>query len=309
MYLLNGYARTIAFSYSAPYSNSALTEGFAVSASYTNNREIPYATTTRNDLLFYKADDFVRDNFAVSGSYIKRKGFYKRHVYSLGYSYTKVDDSINIKNPTYFNNSRSTTSYPDLQYQFQYVNVDNVLFALKGKAFSFSALKRGLGFTGGINMLMFDATYSRFIPHGRNWYSSFQLMAKVKAPFDLAYINRRAMGYFDFYLRGLEYFVIDGVASGIGKYTLKKKILSFDIPVPFKIRAIPKIPFAFFAKTFGDIGTSYLPNSRSMLNNRLLYSGGFGLDILTLYDINLSLEYSFNQLGQNGLFLHTKGGF
>ena len=39
------------------------------------------------------------------------------------------------------------------------------------------------------------------------------------------------------------------------------------------------------------------------------YTGGFGIDILTLYDLNLRLEYSFNQLNENGLFLHTKGGF
>ena len=45
------------------------------------------------------------------------------------------------------------------------------------------------------------------------------------------------------------------------------------------------------------------------LSNRLLYSGGFGIDILTLYDINLRFEYSFNQLGKNGLFLHNQSGF
>ena len=41
----------------------------------------------------------------------------------------------------------------------------------------------------------------------------------------------------------------------------------------------------------------------------MLYSGGFGIDILTFYDINLKIEYSFNQLNENGLFLHSNGGF
>jgi len=45
------------------------------------------------------------------------------------------------------------------------------------------------------------------------------------------------------------------------------------------------------------------------LNNRILYTGGFGIDILTLYDLNFRFEYSFNQLGKNGLFLHTQDGF
>jgi hypothetical protein len=171
-------------------------------------------------------------------------------------------------------------------------------------------LKRGLGFTGGINLFEVGTFASRFIPHGKNWYSSFEFMGRVKAPFDLAYINRRALGFGDFYLRGLDDYVIDGVAAAVAKYTLKKKLIAFNIPVPFNIRAVPKIPVAFFAKAFADAGTSYIPREfNTRLNNRLLYSGGFGLDLLTLYDINIRFEYSFNQLGQNGLFLHTKGGF
>jgi hypothetical protein len=44
------------------------------------------------------------------------------------------------------------------------------------------------------------------------------------------------------------------------------------------------------------------------LNNTFLYTGGVGIDILTFYDLNIRIEYSFNQLNKNGLFLHTKSG-
>jgi hypothetical protein len=100
------------------------------------------------------------------------------------------------------------------------------------------------------------------------------------------------------------------VLSTLAKYTIKKKIISFNIPVPFHIKALPSIPFTIFAKTYADAG--YVYNRKELdtrLNNRFLYSTGFGIDILTLYDLNFKLEYSFNQLGENGLFLHAKGGF
>ncbi len=94
------------------------------------------------------------------------------------------------------------------------------------------------------------------------------------------------------------------------KDALKKKIIAFDIPVPFRNKIVPKIPFQFFAKTFADAGYSYNKFAGdTRLGNKLLYTGGFGLDMLTLYDINFSFEYSFNQLGQKGLFLHARGGF
>lgn len=311
IYLLTGYARNISFSYNAPYSNSALTEGFAVSAGYTQNREVGYKTDSRNIVSNFTSSGFVRESFSISGAYIIRRGHYNRHVLGIGYAYMKVNDSVTIKTKSdYFNSNRSSVGFPSLSYSFQHVKVDNVSYPLKGIFYGFSFLKRGLGFTGGINLFEINGSASRFIPHGKNWYSSVQLIAKIKAPFDLAYINRRALGFEDFYLRGLEYYVIDGVAAAVVKYTLKKKIIAFNIPVPFKIKAIPKIPVALFAKTFSDAGTSYIPPEfDSRLNNRLLYTAGFGLDILTLYDINFRLEYSFNQLGQNGLFLHAKGGF
>lgn len=311
IYLLTGYARNISFSYSAPYSNSALTEGFAVSAGYTQNREVGYKTNSTNIVSNFTSGGFVRQSFTTSGAYIIRRGHYNSHVLGIGYAYIKVHDSVIIKSSSgYFNSNRSSIGYPNLSYLFLHVKVDNVSYPLKGNFYGFSFLKRGLGFKGGINLFEINGSASRFIPHGKNWYSSIQLIAKIKAPFDLAYINRRALGFDDFYLRGLEDYVIDGVAAAVAKYTLKKKIIAFNIPFPFKIKAIPKIPVAIFAKAFADAGTSYIrPEFNSMLNNRLLYTAGFGLDILTLYDINLRLEYSFNQLGQNGLFLHAKGGF
>ena len=159
-------------------------------------------------------------------------------------------------------------------------------------------------------MLSIDGAFNKYIRHKNNWASSIQLFGRLKLPFTQAYLNQRALGYGEFYLRGLEYYVIDGVAAAVARYTLKKKICSFNIPVPFHIRILPKIPFTIFAKTYADAGYSYSkPEFDSRLNNILLYTGGFGIDILTLYGINLRLEYSFNQLGENGLFLHTKGGF
>ena len=129
----------------------------------------------------------------------------------------------------------------------------------------------------------------------------------LKLPFEQPYINQKAIGYANANLRGLEYYVIDGVAFGIFKSTLKKKLFSFSIPMPFTSSLIPSLPFSIFAKTYVDAGYCYNKKKYDTnLNNRLLYTGGFGIDILTLYDISLKIEYSFNQLGQHGLFFETR---
>ena len=45
------------------------------------------------------------------------------------------------------------------------------------------------------------------------------------------------------------------------------------------------------------------------LVNSFLYTGGFGIDVVTFYDLVFRFEYSFNQLGQSGLFFHIGSDF
>ena len=309
--VLNGYTRNFSFNYNAPYSNRNLTEGFSISTGFTQNREITYKTSEDNLPLRVTGNNFIRNNLTAAAAYIMRKGFYEKRVFSIGYTQSKVADSITQQyNPLYFNNGKNKIGFLDLSYSYQYINTNNINYPLTGKVFSINLSKRGLGFSGGVNMLTADADYNGYYAYGKNWYSMLQAHVKVKAPFSQAFINQSAIGYGEIYLQGLEKYVIDGVLMGLAKYTLKRKLVSFKIPIPFKNKLVPSIPVTLFAKTFVNGGFSYIQKQfDTRLGNRLLYTSGFGIDILTLYDINLRVEYSFNQLGEKGLFLHAKGGF
>ncbi len=58
------------------------------------------------------------------------------------------------------------------------------------------------------------------------------------------------------------------------------------------------------------MGYAYNKNfTNNSLTNRMLYTGGFGMDVVTFYDIILRFDYSFNQMGQKGLFFHVKNDF
>jgi hypothetical protein len=238
-----------------------------------------------------------------------QKGILNRHLFNVSYSRLTVSDSVISAafNPHYFNSNTSTKGLIDLSYTYWYSNVNNAAYALKGTTGYLALSKRGIGFTGGTNQFVVEAAYNKFWAHSHNWYSSIQLLGNVKLPFEQPYINQKAIGYANANLRGLEYYVVDGVAFGIIKSTVKKKLFSFSIPMPFTSSIIPSLPFSIFAKTYVDAGFCY--NKKKFdtnLNNRLLYTGGFGIDILTLYDISLKIEYSFNQLGQRTLFFESR---
>ena len=309
LFLINGYTKNIAFSYSQPYSNKALTQGFGIGGGYAENREIAYKTSYDNKILFFRNKDFVRKNIYANISLRLQKGILYRHQFGIAYSRLTVSDSVVsvFYNPSYFNTNTTSKGLIDFTYAWQYTNVNNGEYPLKGTTSYIRVLKRGLAFTGGTNLFSIDASYNKYLAHARNWFSSFELIGNIKLPFSQPYLNQRAIGYGDATLRGLEFYVVDGVAFGIAKATLKKKVISFKVPMPFKTRLIPTLPFTIFAKTYADAGFAYNKKQfDAYLNNRLLYTAGFGIDILTLYDMKLRLEYSFNQLHKNAFFFESK---
>ena len=271
IYLLNGYARNFSASYVSPLLDSALTKGFGAAAGFTQNREVGYKTTYFNKTLNYKKDDFVRNSFNASFAYSIRKGLFKSTSFAFGINYINADDSLLTQkyNPHYFNSSKHTQVFPDFSAGISYAKTDNINYPLKGKIWGVSFSKRGLAFKGGINNTILQGTASIFIPHRHNWYSSIQASGIIKVPFDEAYINQRAIGYGNLTLRGLEYYVADGVVAALAKYTLSKKIAEFKVKTPIHIKKLPYIPFKFFAKTYADAGYSYNQSKyETRLNNR-----------------------------------------
>jgi len=131
----------------------------------------------------------------------------------------------------------------------------------------------------------------------------------LKLPFDQPYINQRLFGYGDLYLRGLEKYVIDGVGAAMIRNTFRREMVRFILPF-IHIKSHDQIPFRVYLKAYGDMGYSYNKTfPGNSLVNRMLYTTGAGIDIVTLYDVVMRFEYSFNQLGQKGLFLHFKNEF
>lgn len=308
---LNGFTRNYSFSYTQPISNKQLTNGFSIGAGYVENREFIYKIANDNKPLLFNNGKFSRKATYVTAGYNIRKNILDAHLFNFTYNHVQLTDSVTKEpyNPNYFKAGVAAKNFIDLSYTYQYINANNAVYPLKGVIAAIKFLKRGFVFSGGVNMFFVEGNVNKYWDLHKNWYASVQLSGKITLPFDQPYINQRALGYNDINLRGLELYVVDGVAYSMMKSTIKRKLFTVNFPNPFKSKQYPIIPFTIFAKTYGDLGYTYNKAAYSTyLNNRLLYSGGFGIDILTLYDINLRLEYSFNQLNKNGLFLQAQSG-
>lgn len=277
--------------------------GFAMG----KNREINY-NTINDKQVFLKNSDYYLSNF-VSGNFglSYRKAIKTRHSFGVSYTSFKVQDTVVTLNPAYFQSGRNNIRFPSLYYSMSYFDLDYIPYPTKGYAAQVAFSKNG--FNKIVNLWQLSVKGSGTWPFWKKMFFNLNVYGGIKLPFRQPYSNQRFLGYGDAFLQGYEYYVIDGVAGGYLKTTITREMLNFKIRIPpiKKGKEAQRIPFRIFAKMFGNTGYVYHPEpGDNSLSNKMLYSGGVGIDILTFYDVTFKLEWTFNQLGQNGLFLHRK---
>jgi hypothetical protein len=190
-----------------------------------------------------------------------------------------------------------------------YYDLDYIPYPTKGYAAEFFIGKKGINKS--INLWQLSANATGIWHTGKKSFFTLIGYGAIKLPFKQPYVTQHMLGYSDVFLQGYEYYVVDGVASGYLKAALTRKLFNFNIKVPAgKKREAQRIPFNFYGKIYGNAGYVHNPQpGENSLSNKMLYSAGLGIDVITYYDFTLKLEWSFNQLGQNGLFLHRKSIF
>lgn len=308
VYLIAGYSRQIWLKYEQPYANRNLDAGYRIAFNFSRQRELNYATSESKQS-FYKQDQFAIQNITGEVGYLYRPAIKTRHVVKLGYTSTSIDDTIRTLNPNYFGDSLTRVSYPKLSYTIEYADADYNAYPTRGIIADASIIRKGINKQ--MNLTQFEYHLNYAIPIKERSSILLQSAGVLKLPFDQPYINRLMFGYGDAYLRGLEYYVIDGVAGTMGRATFRHEFYSVTLKTPPNYKRQVVIPFRFFIKGGGDVGYAYLKNpGNSLLNNKLLYTQTLGLDVLIpSYDVVFKIEYSFNQLGGSGLFFHVKSDF
>lgn len=298
-----GYTQKFGIDYERPYLDRRQRHGIGFSFDASQNQEI-YIRTDSNKLRFARNDHrYIIRNFETGLMYSYRPAYASRHIAELKYRSFVIDDTVRSLNTDYFASASRRLRFLELVYRYDCNRVDNWNYPLKGQKMVLYATTRagleGMSFQSYVNWEL-----ARFTEPLPRWFTSFIFRGRVSATENQPYFLRNAMGINSEYVRGYEYFVIDGYHYGIGRANLKYELLNTRFgSLPF--RYLPMIPLRVYPKIFTDAGYVRNPHpGNSFLNNRLLYSAGAGVDIVTAYDLKFRVEYAINHLGQKGLFLH-----
>jgi len=312
-WFITGYSRQITFAYDDPYVDLSLKHGFGVSFSYVEMTELD-ALTLNNQQYFIDADTisysgkYLSEQFSFSLRYYYRPALKTKHFFRLGFNWLTIDSAVTVWNPQYLNNDIKRVFYPEFSYFLNYNNLDYTPYPLHGNLIETGFVKRGID--KDMNLWQLSARYVESWKLGRKLYFGTQNLGILKLPFEQPFFNEQMFGYGDFYTRGLEKYVVEGVAGAVSRNTVMRELFNFNIPF-LRGTSHDWIPFRIFAKVYTDGGYVYnkYPSPTNTLTNTFLYSGGFGMDVVTFYDLVFRFEYSFNQLGEKGFFFHVSNYF
>jgi hypothetical protein len=304
-----GYSKEFAFLYKAPYVNKKQNLGLGLYTGYIQRNELVTATENNKRIFYTGTDGNIRDEFIAKVHATYRKKIFDSHTLELRYTAAKMDSEIAEVATDYFLKGSNRMKYMGLVYTFRNDHRDNKPYPLNGHYFQLDLVQNGLGIANrdGLNVFYPILQYKQFLHLGKKFYWAGGIRAKWTPSKENPYYLQEGLGYNNF-VRGYEYYVIDGQHYGMIRSNFKYQLVSprFRTLKKMKNTRFNTFHYAFYLNAFTDLG--YVKDDLYAANNALanstLFGTGLGIDFVTYYDKVLRVEYSFNKMGESGIFIH-----
>jgi outer membrane protein assembly factor BamA len=314
-----GYKPSLSLSYDFPYLDKKQEWGVGIGASYGVGHDIAYSTEKNKILVLKQGDSIQQYNWSFDLGIGYHKGLYWSQGITYTFAQTRINDIVSKElNPNFFLNGQGLQKYSTLTYGVAFDNRNIRQFTTKGRIVQFTVAKQGLFEDDNVNKFLVDLRWAEFFQLSKKWTYSTTLKGRTdlnrnKPP----YSQNHLMGFGGDYLTGYEYYVMDGKDMAYMKNSLIYELFNTEIKVEHLTKKIPfaklfkSVPFKLYVS--GNLDYGYVNDPyygfNNPLSNKFLYSGGVGVDIFAYNDIRWQFNYSMNQLGESGLFIHFKGAF
>ncbi len=309
-----GFTKKYELIYTLPGINKSSTIGANFNVLHTREKEIGY-TTFDNELLFHRNDkEILLKRFRIGAGLIFRPQLDVVHNLDFKYRAHTIHESIaNDLNPDFFLGD-TKQEYISLSYLFTMDKRDIRPYPMNGYLFSAGLTKNGLGFTNDIKSFEATASIQQYFSIKGKWSVALAAKGKYSLQRDKQpYYTSRALGYENDFIRGYEFYVIDGLDFAFHRQALRFNFFNktFNWGRYMKYDSFKEMPVKLFLVVHNELGFANNPfyKENNPLSNTWLWGTGLGLDIVMYYNKVFNLEYSRNHLGEHGFFLHWTFSF
>jgi len=301
--------------YYKPYLDKKKRLGAGFEMGYLGMHEVGYEVQQDKLRYLYLEEYLLKQRYAtVQVSY--RKNIHVSHSLTATFYETTFSDTLNRVNADFFYEPDDIRKYITLYYKVKSDYRDARYYPLSGWYSDIEAYKAGIGlsFEGPLDILWVKTTSRYYLKLSQRFYAGFSLTGKLTPSSAPPYFFRRGLGYERDYIRGYEYYVVDGLHYLINRNALKYALIPQRTST-IDFISTPKfsrVHYAAYLNLFADAGYAWTGSIGRTNDNRLpetlLMGAGIGLDLVTYYDKVMRIEYSLNKLGESGIFIHFIAG-
>ena len=306
-----GFTREFWLQYDNVFLDKKQKHYLGIYASMFYQKQAFYITNQNKVQTFISSDKNALEGKEFEIYYTYRPGFNSKHRLSVAYREQVADDSLVSLNNDYFGLSKTKLSYWELTYRFTHDKRNSRGYPTRGSWFKGEMTQIGMGLTGfnTINIFSIYGIYKKYYQISGKFFGANSMTIKKSFDEHEVYYLKKGLGYRN-YIRGYEYYVIDGQDYFLLKNNLKYNLFPTNIVhlnfIP--IKKFRKLHFAIYLNAYFDI--AYVNDRYQDINylndfsNNLQYSGGIGIDLATYYDRVFRIEYSVISTGEAGIFIH-----
>lgn len=307
-----GFAQLLGFNYYMPNLSKNGKIGASFNVQMMQSKRMAY-DTYQDKLRFVYEDRIIKRSIDIAPRLILHRNINIQHYIEGRFSYRWVDKKVSELNQDYFLNGANTQSAIALEYGFNIDKRTLRAYPTSGYQVKGTLTNYGMGLQRQVNMTTLTLAASKFFTLDKYGKHSTGHYVKVKGsyPKKQPYNLQSGLGYGQDFVRGYEYYVVDGQSYTLVKNEYRYQFASWRLAMNSKKAnaAIKQtFPFDFFVKAYIDAGyvdDNYFTRNNT-LHNQWLVGGGIGIDMLILYDKLIRIEYSVNKSKQHGLYLHLE---
>jgi hypothetical protein len=301
---ITGYTHQTTLRYQLPFIDKQLKFGMGLGWAQFNQKEINYKTLG-NKQVFLRTEDNIRKGYRGNANLTYRPNLFERYALQVGFGNETISDSAFAIAPNFLPNHKKSFSYLDLNWSYSKIRFDYNAYPTKGASTEI-ALSQRFSKESNLSAIQFRQIVAHPIAPSRFIFAESLTIGRTMQQSN--YSDRKLMGYGLMQMNGLDYYVVDGNAATLFKAAIHQRIGSYTVVNPLTKKFLPSVKYTFWVKAFTQLGYVYSleKNKANPLANSLLRTAGIGIDLISIYDFVLNIEYSINQLGDKGLYL--RGG-
>jgi len=307
-----GSSQGVALGYLVPWVGKGQKVGLLLGAAYQNSTVVEYGSLDNQRQISFEKES-MKDYSFVS-TLKARPGLYNYSKIRLSAHHLQISDALYDRTleesiASFLPEGRQSISFVSLYIEYKYDSRNNHAYPLKGNYMKGFVNKHGLGilahdvdyFYYGVDMHFYQQISDR-------WYTAEMFKLVTSSSENIPYFFKKNLSSREDFLRGFDYYAMRGDEMYYFRSNLKYNVIKPNVMKARKEKhadsKFRNVPYAFYINLIADAG--YMKDDfygeYNPYNNKMLYSWGLGVDLISYYDMVLRFEYVFTNLKSHGFF-------